>query len=67
MELQFSTSTQLLIRYQIPLNHEACMLGLGGGAPDPYAGKDILMSGGRCTLEPTSTRSSYTLEARLTN
>ena len=23
------------------------MLGLGGGAPDPYAGKDILMSGGR--------------------
>lgn len=31
-------------------DYEACLLGLGGGAPDPYASKDILMSEGRMHL-----------------
>ena len=46
--------------------YEACMLGLGGGAPDPYAGKDILMSGGRMHFwNPQQPEAATPWEARI--
>ena len=42
------------------------MLGLGGGAPDPYAGKDILMSGGRLhQWHPQQAQPATDWEARI--
>lgn len=47
VELQFLDFNTIVTKISGSFDYEACMLGLGGGAPDPYAGKDILMSGGR--------------------
>lgn len=47
VELQFLDFNSVTTKTSDTFDYEACMLGLGGGAPDPYAGKDILMSGGR--------------------
>lgn len=47
VELQFLDFNTIITKISDSFDYEACMLGLGGGAPDPYAGKDILMSGGR--------------------
>ncbi len=47
VELQFLDFNSIINKTSDSFSYEACMLGLGGGAPDPYAGKDILMSGGR--------------------
>ena len=47
VELQFLDFNTIVNKTSDSFEYEACMLGLGGGAPDPYAGKDILMSGGR--------------------
>lgn len=47
VELQFLDFNTIITKTSDSFDYEACMLGLGGGAPDPYAGKDILMSGGR--------------------
>ena len=47
VELQFLDFNTLVNKISDSFDYEACMLGLGGGAPDPYSGKDILMSGGR--------------------
>lgn len=47
VELQFLDFNTIVNKISDSFDYEACMLGLGGGAPDPFAGKDILMSGGR--------------------
>lgn len=47
VELQFLDFNTIITKTSDSFAYEACMLGLGGGAPDPFAGKDILMSGGR--------------------
>ena len=47
VELQFLDFNTIVTKISDSFDYEACMLGLGGGAPDPFAGKDILMSGGR--------------------
>ena len=47
VELQFLDFNTIINKTSDSFTYEDCMLGLGGGAPDPYAGKDILMSGGR--------------------
>lgn len=47
VELQFLDFNTIVNKISDSYDYEACMLGLGGGAPDPFAGKDILMSGGR--------------------
>ena len=47
VELQFLDFNTIITKISDSFEYEACMLGLGGGAPDPFAGKDILMSGGR--------------------
>ena len=47
VELQFLDFNTIITKTSDSFDYEACMLGLGGGAPDPFAGKDILMSGGR--------------------
>ncbi len=47
VELQFLDFNTIITKASDSFKYEACMLGLGGGAPDPYAGKDVLMSGGR--------------------
>ena len=47
VELQFLDFNSIINKTSDSFDYESCMLGLGGGAPDPFAGKDILMSGGR--------------------
>jgi peptide/nickel transport system substrate-binding protein len=47
VELQFLDFNTIVNKISDSFDYESCMLGLGGGAPDPFAGKDILMSGGR--------------------
>lgn len=47
VELSFIDFNSLIIKTSESFDYEACLLGLGGGAPDPFASKDILMSGGR--------------------
>jgi peptide/nickel transport system substrate-binding protein len=47
VELQFLDFNTVVTKTSDSFDYEACMLGLRGGAPDPFAGKDVLMSGGR--------------------
>lgn len=47
VELQFLDFNTIVTKVSDSFDYEACMLGLGGGAPDPFAGKNILMSAGR--------------------
>ena len=46
VELQFLDFNTIITKTSDSFDYEACMLGLGG-IPNPFAYKDILMSGGR--------------------
>lgn len=50
VRLQFIDFNTLVGKIADSFDYEASLLGLGGGAPDPYASKDILMSAGRMHL-----------------
>ncbi len=66
VQLQFIDFNTLIRRTSESFNYEASLLGLGGGAPDPYASKDILMSGGRLHLwNPQQTEPATPWEARI--
>jgi peptide/nickel transport system substrate-binding protein len=66
VELQFLDFNTIVTKISDSFDYEACMLGLGGGAPDPYAGKDILMSGGRMHFwHPQQTTPATQWEARI--
>lgn len=66
VELQFIDFNTLIRRTSESFNYEACLLGLGGGAPDPYASKDILMSDGRLHLwNPQQATPATGWEARI--
>ena len=66
VELQFLDFNTIINKTSDSFDYEACMLGLGGGAPDPYAGKDILMSGGRLHFtNPQQAAPSTQWEARI--
>lgn len=66
VELQFLDFNTIVNKISDSFDYEACMLGLGGGAPDPYAGKDILMSGGRMHFwNPQQSEPSTEWEARI--
>ena len=66
VELQFLDFNTIITKTSESFNYEACMLGLGGGAPDPYAGKDILMSGGRLhQWYPQQSKPATEWEARI--
>ena len=66
VELQFLDFNTIVTKTSDSFEYEACMLGLGGGAPDPYAGKDILMSGGRMHFwNPQQAEAATPWEARI--
>lgn len=66
VELQFIDFNTIIRRTSESFNYEACLLGLGGGAPDPYASKDILMSDGRLHFwNPSQPRPETEWEARI--
>jgi len=66
VELQFLDFNTIINKTSDSFDYEACMLGLGGGAPDPYAGKDILMSGGRMHFtNPQQSEPGTEWEARI--
>jgi peptide/nickel transport system substrate-binding protein len=66
VELQFIDFNTIIRRTSESFNYEACLLGLGGGAPDPYASKDILMSDGRLHFwNPQQARPATEWEARI--
>ena len=66
VELQFLDFNTIVTKTSDSFEYEACMLGLGGGAPDPYAGKDILMSGGRMHFwNPQQAEAATSWEARI--
>ncbi|MFT5836676.1 MAG: peptide/nickel transport system substrate-binding protein, partial [Candidatus Azotimanducaceae bacterium] len=66
VELQFLDFNTIVNKISDSFDYEACMLGLGGGAPDPYAGKDILMSGGRMHFwHPQQSEPATEWEARI--
>lgn len=66
VELQFLDFNTIITKTSDAFDYEACMLGLGGGAPDPYAGKDILMSGGRMHFwNPQQPKPATEWEARV--
>lgn len=66
VELQFLDFNTIITKTSDSFDYEACMLGLGGGAPDPYAGKDILMSGGRMHFwNPQQSKPVTEWEARI--
>lgn len=66
VELQFFDFNTIVTKTSDSFEYEACMLGLGGGAPDPYAGKDILMSGGRMHFwNPQQAEAATSWEARI--
>ncbi|MFT4901219.1 MAG: peptide/nickel transport system substrate-binding protein [Lentimonas sp.] len=66
VELQFLDFNTIVTKISDSFDYEACMLGLGGGAPDPYAGKDILMSGGRMHFwNPQQSEPATEWEARI--
>jgi peptide/nickel transport system substrate-binding protein len=66
VELQFLDFNTIINKISDSFEYEACMLGLGGGAPDPYAGKDILMSGGRLHFtNPQQSEPATEWEARI--
>jgi peptide/nickel transport system substrate-binding protein len=47
VELKFIDFNTLVVKISDSFEYESSLLGLGGGASDPEAGKDIYMSGGR--------------------
>lgn len=66
VELQFIDFNTIIRRTSESFNYEACLLGLGGGAPDPYASKDILMSDGRLHFwNPSQAKPDTEWEARI--
>jgi peptide/nickel transport system substrate-binding protein len=66
VELQFIDFNTIVRRISDSFNYEACLLGLGGGAPHPYASKDILMSDGRLHFwNPSQPKPDTEWEARI--
>lgn len=66
VELRFLDFNTIVNKVSESFDYEACMLGLGGGAPDPFAGKDILMSGGRLHFwHPRQKKPATEWEARI--
>lgn len=66
LELQFLDFNTVIIKTTDSFDYDACMLGLAGGAPDPYASKDILMSGGRMHFwNPQQAKPATEWEARI--
>ncbi len=66
VELQFIDFNTIIRRTSESFDYEACLLGLGGGAPDPYSSKDILMSDGRLHFwSPSQTSPQTKWEARI--
>lgn len=66
VELSFIDFNTLIIKTSDNFDYDACMLGLGGGAPDPFAGKDILMSAGRLHFwNPQQSKPATEWEARI--
>ncbi|MGJ8654341.1 MAG: ABC transporter substrate-binding protein [Opitutaceae bacterium] len=66
VELQFLDFNTVVTKTSDSFEYEACMLGLRGGAPDPFAGKDVLMSGGRMhQWYPQQTKPATEWEARI--
>lgn len=66
VELQFLDFNTIVAKISDSFDYDACMLGLGGGAPDPFAGKDILMSGGRLhQWHPQQSEPATEWEARI--
>ena len=66
VELQFIDFNTIVRRTSESFNYEGALLGLGGGAPDPYASKDILMSDGRLHFwQPQQTSPATDWEARI--
>jgi peptide/nickel transport system substrate-binding protein len=66
VELQFIDFNTIVRRTSESFNYEGALLGLGGGAPDPYASKDILMSDGRLHFwQPQQTSPATAWEARI--
>jgi peptide/nickel transport system substrate-binding protein len=66
VELQSLDFNTIITKTSSSFDYQACMLGLGGGAPDPYAGKDILMSGGRLhQWHPQQKKPATEWEARI--
>lgn len=64
--LQFLDFNSLVGKISGSYDYEACLLGLGGGAPDPYASKDILMSAGRMHLwNPSQKKPATQWEAQV--
>lgn len=66
VELQFIDFNTIVRRTSESFNYEGALLGLGGGAPDPYASKDILMSDGRLHFwQPQQVSPATAWEARI--
>lgn len=66
VELQFIDFNTIIRRTSESFNYDACLLGLGGGAPHPYASKDILMSDGRLHFwNPAQAKPDTEWEARI--
>ncbi len=66
VELQFIDFNTIIRRTSESFTYEACLLGLGGGAPHPYASKDILMSDGRLHFwNPSQPKPDTEWEARI--
>ena len=66
VELQFIDFNTIVRRISESFNYEGALLGLGGGAPDPYASKDILMSDGRLHFwQPQQASPATKWEARI--
>ncbi len=66
VELQFIDFNTIVRRTSESFNYEGALLGLGGGAPDPYASKDILMSDGRLHFwQPQQASPATPWEARI--
>ena len=66
VEIKYLDFNALVTKLNDRFDYEAILLGLGGGAPDPSASKDILMSGGRLHMWfPKQKTPSTDWEARI--
>jgi len=66
VELQFIDFNTMVGRITGSFNYECALMGMGGGAPDPYASKDIFMSGGRMHMwHPSQTKPATDWEKRI--
>ncbi|EIP99381.1 ABC-type dipeptide transport system, periplasmic component [Opitutaceae bacterium TAV1] len=66
VELQFIDFNTLVRRTSESFNYEAGLLGFAGGAQDPYASKDIIMSNGRLHVwNPSQAKPATEWETRI--